>query len=248
MSNVQIAPRTVLGIIPARGGSKGIPRKNIRLLDGKPLIAYTASAAKGSRLLSRTLLTTDDREIVEVGKALGLDVPFLRPAELAEDRTPMIEVVLHAIRWVQNQGERFDAVCLLQPTSPLRNAETIDRCIARLWDRDADSVTSVRPVPHEYNPHWVYFETSDGLLRLSTGEPEPISSRQQLPPAYHHDGGVVVTKTNVLLSRGSLYGARTLGVVSPEQEACDIDTEEQWKSLEQKLKSAHGSLQGMRAG
>ena len=235
----RLARPTVLGLIPARGGSKGIVRKNTRLLAGKPLLAYTASAARKSSFLSRIVLSTDDREIAELGRAEHLDVPFLRPAELAEDSTPMIEVVLHGLRWLEKQGEQYDAVCLLQPTSPLRSAETIDRCISELRARDADCVVSVRPVPAEYNPHWVYFAEADGRLRLSTGESEPIPARQQLPTAFHRDGSVFVAKTQGVLARRSLYGERTIGVISPEAEACDLDTEEQWEALEQRLKSVH---------
>ena len=233
----RVAGHTVLGVIPARGGSKGIARKNIRLLGGKPLLIYTVSAARKSAYLSRLLLSTDDPEIAELGRAEGLDVPFLRPAELALDSTPMVDVVLHCIHWLQGHGEQYDAVCLLQPTSPLRSANTIDRCIAELWARDADCVVSVRPVPTEYNPHWVYFADPDGQLRLSTGEREPIAARQQLPAALHRDGSIFVAKIQGVLARKSLYGERMLGVVSPEAEACDLDTEEQWKLLEQKLKS-----------
>jgi len=228
---------TVLGLIPARGGSKGIGRKNIRLLAGKPLLAYTASAAQQSARLSRVLLSTDDPEIAEIGKSVGLDVPFLRPAGLALDSTPMIDVVLHAIRWEQSHGERYDGICLLQPTSPLRSARTIDRCISRLWEQDADCVISVRPVPPEYNPHWVYLETPEGLLKPSVGDCDPIPARQLLPPAYHRDGSVFAAKTQSVLVHGSLYGRKTVGVLSPEAEACDLDTEEQWEWLEQKLKS-----------
>lgn len=228
---------TVLGVIPARSGSKGIPGKNVRLLGKKPLLAYTASAARKSASLSRLLLSTDDPEIAEVGRAEGLEVPFLRPAELALDSTPMIDVVLHCIHWVQGQGEEYDAVCLLQPTSPLRSAQTIDHCISELWAHDADCVVSVRPVPPEYNPHWVYFADPDGQLCLSTGEGEPIPTRQQLPAAYHRDGSVFVARTHGVLARRSLYGERTIGVVSPEEEACDLDTEEQWELLQQRLKS-----------
>jgi CMP-N-acetylneuraminic acid synthetase len=234
----QTSEPTVLGIVPARGGSKGIIRKNIRVLDGKPLLAYTARAAQQSACLSRVLLSTDDPEIAEFGKAAGLDVPFLRPADLALDSTPMIDVVLHTIRWAQSHGERYDAICLLQPTSPLRSARTIDRCIALLWEREADCVVSVRPVPPEYNPHWVYFETPDGLLKPSIGGSDPIPARQLLPPAYHRDGSVFTAKTQSVLAHGSLYGTKMVGVLSPEDEACDLDTEEQWELLERKLKSA----------
>jgi CMP-N-acetylneuraminic acid synthetase len=187
------------------------------------------------------LLSTDDREIAEIGKALGLEVPFLRPAELALDSTPMIDVILHAIRWVEAHGEHYDALCLLQPTSPLRSAQTIDRCLSLLWERGADTVVSVRPVPSEYNPHWVYFETPSGFLRPSLGDREPIPSRQQLPTAYHRDGSIFAAKTQIVINRDSLYGEKTLGVVSPEEEAFDLDTEEQWQVLEQRLNSAKES-------
>jgi CMP-N,N'-diacetyllegionaminic acid synthase len=238
----QTSKHTILAIVPARGGSKGIPRKNTRILGGKPLLAYTAIAAHESTGLTRVLLSTDDSEIAEIGKSLGLEAPFLRPAELARDSTPMIEVVRHAIQWTENQGEHYDAICLLQPTSPLRSARTIDRCIARLWEGDVDCVVSIRPVPAEYNPHWVYFQTPDGLLKPSLGDSDPIPARQLLPPAYHRDGSVFTAKTQSVLVHGSLYGTRTVGVLSPEDEACDLDTEEQWDALERKLKAARNLL------
>ena len=227
----------VLGIVPARGGSKGIARKNVRVLAGRPLLAYTASAALKSVYLSRILLSTEDAEIANVGRQVGLEAPFVRPPELALDSTPMMDVVLHAVRWVQGHGEEYDAVCLLQPTSPLRRTSMIDRCISLFFAKGVDSVVSVRPVPLEYNPHWVYFEAPDGLLQPSTGQRDPIPTRQLLPPAYHRDGSVFVTRTNILLTQGSLYGTRTLGVVSPDEEAIDLDTEDQWESLERRLQS-----------
>lgn len=233
--NIQEQQRTVLGIVPARGGSKGIAGKNIRILGGKPLLAYTASAALGATRLSRVLLSTDDPEIAVIGKAQGLEVAFLRRPELARDSTPMIEVVLDAVRHVQAAGQQYDAICLLQPTSPLRSSATIDRCISLLWQRDVDSVISTRPVPLEYNPHWVYFETADGLLQPCVMNQAEVPCRQQLPPAYHADGSVFVTRTQSLINRLSLRGERTLGVVSPPEEAVDLDTEDQWQSLERRL-------------
>jgi CMP-N,N'-diacetyllegionaminic acid synthase len=232
--NVQEKQRTVLGIVPARSGSKGIARKNIRILGGKPLLAYTASAALSSTLLSRVLLSTDDPEIAAIGKAEGLEA-FLRPAELALDSTPMIDVILDAIRHVEAAGRHYDAVCLLQPTSPLRSSSTIDRCISLLWQRNVDSVISTRPVPSEYNPHWVYFESPDGFLQPCLIDRAQVPCRQQLPRAYHADGSVFVAMTQTVITQRSLRGARTLGVVSPEQEAVDLDTEEQWQSLERRL-------------
>src|SRR5690606_26912718 len=168
----------VLGLIPARGGSKGIPRKNIRLLCGKPLLQYTVEAALGAVRLTRIILSTDDEEIAEVGRACGVEIPFLRPAELARDDTPTLPVVKHAVQWLETRGEYFDAICLLQPTNPLRRSEDIDNCIDLLERSHADAVVSVAPVPVKYNPHWVYFQGEDGLLHLSTGEAAPIPRRQ----------------------------------------------------------------------
>src|SRR5438477_7168262 len=119
----------VLGLIPARGGSKGVPGKNIRMLGGKPLLQYTAESALRSARLTKTILSTDDDRIAEVGRTCGLEVPFIRPAELAEDSTPTLPVIKHALEWMEDQGMRFDAVCLLQPTSPFRKSSDIDGCI-----------------------------------------------------------------------------------------------------------------------
>src|SRR5438105_3691856 len=132
----------VLGVIPARGGSKGVPRKNTRLLCGKPLLQYTAEAALLSRRLSRVILSTGDDEIAQVGRGCGLDVPFMRPRELAQDDTPMLPVVLHAVLWLEEQGDTYDAVCLLQPTNPLRRAEDIDGAIGLLQQGGADSAVT----------------------------------------------------------------------------------------------------------
>ena len=164
----------VVGLVPARGGSKGIPRKNARLLAGRPLLAYTADAAAQARGLSRVILSTEDPEIAELGRSCGLEVPFVRPAELARDDTPMLPVVEHALRWLEEHGERFDAVCLLQPTHPLRRPEDIDACVALLAEKAAEAVVTVSTVPAEYNPHWVYFRCEDGCIHLATGEAAPI--------------------------------------------------------------------------
>jgi CMP-N,N'-diacetyllegionaminic acid synthase len=233
--HAQAARHAVLGIIPARGGSKGIPRKNIRSMAGMPLLVYTAGAALAATFLSRILLSTDDVEIAAVGRSAGLEVPFLRPAELSQDSTPMVRVVLHAMEWAQSCGLKYEAVCVLQPTSPLRSAATIDRCVALLWERDADSVISVRQIPPEYNPHWAYFESPTGLLEPCVSGAE-ITRRQELPPAYHPDGSVFVAKTEVVMREHSLRGKRMIGAISPENEAADLDTEEQWRDVEQRLK------------
>jgi|GEM_PF-75007 len=213
----------VLGIIPARGGSKGIPRKNLALLCGKPLLQYTAEAALAATTLTRVILSTDDPEIAEVGRRCGLDVPFMRPQELGRDDTPTLPVVQHAVRFLEERGDFYDAICLLQPTNPLRRPEWIDACVRLLFERGADAVVTVLPVPHEYNPHWVYFQREDGTLYLSTGEQEPLPRRQLLPPAFHREGSVYVTRRDVLMERNSLYGESVLGYVLDPEETVNVD-------------------------
>lgn len=221
----------VLGIVPARGGSKGIPGKNVRLLGGKPLLVHTAEAALAARRLSRVVLTTDDEGIAEVGRGCGLEVPFLRPAELAKDDTPTLPVLQHAVAELEKTGDRFDAVCLLQPTSPFRRAGDIDGCIELLETEGLDAVVSVLPVPPEHNPHWVYFRDGDGLLRLATGEDQPIPRRQELPPAFHRDGSVYVTRRDVLMEGNSLYGRR-LGGYLADSRSVNLDTPADWERAE----------------
>ena len=227
-----------LGIIPARGGSKGVPRKNIRLLCGKPLIQYTAEAALASSRLSRVILSTEDEEIAEVGRRCGLEVPFLRPAELARDETPTLPVVQHAVRWIEAEGNRYDVICLLQPTNPLRGADDIDDCIQLLEASGADAVITVLPVPAEFNPHWVYLPDEAGLLRLSTGEADPLPRRQALPAAFHREGSVYVTRRNVLMEENSLYGSRLRGHLMSSNQCINIDTEADWQRAEKILSTS----------
>jgi CMP-N,N'-diacetyllegionaminic acid synthase len=227
-----------LGIIPARGGSKGVPHKNIRMLCGKPLLQYTAEAALAAKSLARVILSTEDKEIAEVGRRCGLEVPFLRPMDLAQDGTPTLPVIQHAVRWVEKQGDRYDVICLLQPTNPLRRPADIDACLAILEQGDLDSVVSVLQVPHECNPHWVYLQSEDGLLRLSTGELTPISRRQDLPVAFRRDGSVYVTRRDVLLEKDSLYGERIAGYAMDPSRHINIDGPQDWQLAETLLGSA----------
>lgn len=226
-----------LGVITARGGSKGIPRKNIKLLAGKPLLYYTATAALEARKLDRVILSTEDEEIERVGMLCGLEVPFLRPASLAQDDTPTLPVLQHAVRLMEERGESFDAVCLLQPTNPLRRAEVIDACVQLLETSAADAVVTMLSVPAEHNPHWVYFQDEDNSLRLSTGEATPIPRRQDLPPAYHREGSVYVTRRDVLMEQNSLYGNRLVGYLMSEEQSVNIDTSKDWARAESLLET-----------
>jgi CMP-N,N'-diacetyllegionaminic acid synthase len=226
-----------LGIVPARGGSKGVPRKNVRPLCGKPLLAYTAEAALAARRLTRIVLSTDDPDIAEVGRRCGLDVPFLRPSELAADDSPTLGLVQHALTYFKDRHVGFDAVCILQPTTPLRPPEYIDGCIALLEESGADAVVTIVPVPPEYNPHWVYFTADDRRIVLSTGESAPIPRRQDLPPAFRREGSVYVTRSEIVLERGSLFGDRLLGYEVDPALSVDINTPSEWACAERMLEA-----------
>jgi CMP-N-acetylneuraminic acid synthetase len=222
----------VVALIPARGGSKGVPGKNLRLLGGRPLVAHTVEHALGARSLHRVVLSTDDARIAEAGREAGAEVPFLRPAELARDETAMIEVVLHALDWLAERGDPVDALCLLQPTTPFRRPDDVDRCVELLAGSGADTVLSLRRIPDEHNPHWAWEMDGSGRVRLATGEAEPISRRQELPVAYHRDGAVYVTRAAVIRRRRSLYGDVVVGYESPDPRWVNIDTEEDWRRAE----------------
>ncbi len=227
----------VLGLIPARGGSKGIRRKNARALAGRPLLAYTVDAGHAATRIDRLVLSTDDPEIAALGQRLGVEVPFERPASLAQDETPMVPVVAHAWRTLEAAGDHFDAVCLLQPTSPMRRARDIDACIALLDRAEVEAAVTVLPVPHEHNPHWVFEPTDDGFLRIATGESEPIPRRQELPPAYHRDGSVYVARRALVLDRETLFSPRLAAHPMDPDRHVNLDTSDDWRRAEALLRS-----------
>jgi CMP-N-acetylneuraminic acid synthetase len=184
------------------------------------------------------VLSTDDEEIAVIGRECKLEVPFMRPPELAVDATPSLLVVKHALEWLGSRGDVFDAVCLLQPTHPFRQPGDIDACITLLGESGADSVVTVLPVPPEHNPHWVFFSGPDGTLRLSTGETTLIPRRQDLPPAFHREGSVYVTRRDVVLKGGSLLGGRVIGYPVDPGKSVNIDTQEDWARAEEMLREA----------
>lgn len=222
----------VLGLITARGGSKGIPGKNIKMLGKQPLLAYVATDAKAASRIDKLIISTDDQEIAKVAEAYGVEVPFIRPAELAQDTTPSIAVVEHAIRFMEAQGEIYDAVCLLQPTSPFKPEGFIDACIERFIQLEADSLISVLEVPHQFNPHWVFEADSEGRLRIATGEEKLIPRRQELPKAYYRDGAVYVFKRDNVLIHSTLVGGSIGYVVSDINYYCNLDTMVDWRDAE----------------
>ncbi len=213
--------KIVLGVIPARGGSKGIPGKNLRTLAGRPLLAYTAAAAAASTCLSRVVLSTDDPAIAEAGRTLGVEVPFMRPSALASDGAPMLPVLLHAVHTLAHAGFHADTVVLLQPTSPLRRAEHIDAAVEMLDATGADAVVSVVEVPHQFNPASVMTLEGDRLHPCTAG---PIAPRRQdKARVYARNGPAVLAVRTRTLEAGSLYGEDTRALVMSPRESLDID-------------------------
>jgi CMP-N,N'-diacetyllegionaminic acid synthase len=213
----------VLGVIPARGGSKSVPRKNIRELAGKPLIAWTIEAAKSSRL-GRVVVSTDDEEIGQTAARWGAEVPFARPAELATDSARAIPVLQHAMQFCQAQGESYDAVMMLQPTSPMRLASDIDAALAKMEaDGECTSVISVVPVG-EFHPARMKHLRDGVLVDPPFCEAYENQPRQELVPMYIRSGAIYLVRADTLMKDGSLKGARCLAQVLPRNRSVNIDS------------------------
>ena len=177
----------VLAVIPARGGSKSIPRKNLADVAGRPLIAYVIDAAHGAKQVDRTIVTTDDPEIAAVAREAGAETPFERPAELGEDGVDLVTVVRHAMLEMDRLGFRAEIVASVQPTSPFLEASDVDAAIEKLQETGADSVASMQAVLHEH-PYWVKKLDGDRVKPFGSGTNESYLQRQDLPPAYIFDG------------------------------------------------------------
>lgn len=213
----------VLGIVTARGGSKGIPRKNIALVAGKPLIAWTALAARASKL-ARVVVSTDDEEIAEVARTWDLDVPFMRPPELAADDTPTIPVLQDVVRKLEASGERYDAIFTLQPTNPLRRASDIDGAIDLLAATGADSVISFVRVGDRHPARMKIVQPDGRVVDPPFAEQFEGQRRQDLPQLWLREGSVYLTRRDVLVEHGSLRGDDCRAWEMPEERACNVDT------------------------
>lgn len=220
-----MSDQEVLAVVPARGGSKSIEKKNIVDLAGRPLVEYTFDAAVDSSTIDRTVLSTDDDEIASVGHEYdGVEVPFMRPDELAQDDSPTIPVIQHAVRYLREEEEYDpDIVLILQPTSPLRRATDIDEAIETLREHDADSVVSVIEVPHEYNPYSV-MEVEGGELVHFCEEGGQYNRRQDKPTFYARNGAAVYAiTTRTLMEESSLYGDHCRPYLMERRRSVDID-------------------------
>ena len=214
----------VLAIVTARGGSKGIPKKNIFPLLGRPLLAYTAEAALAAKGLTRVVLSTDDEEVADVGRRLGLEVPFLRPAHLAKDCTPHVPVLQHAVREVERTEQPYEAILTLQPTNPLRMAEDIDGSIALLEKTSADSVISFVAVGDKHPARMKQIDAGGWVVDPPFAEAFEGQPRQQLPRLYLRDGSIYLTRRAILMEQNSLKGKNCRAWIMPEERACNIDT------------------------
>ena len=224
--------KLILAVITARGGSKGIPGKNIKLLGGKPLLAYSIEAAKKSKLITHTIVSTDAPEIAEVAKKFGADVPFLRPKELAEDKTPHLPVMKHAIEFMEKKlGVTFDYAVILQPTAPFRLSEDIDGTIAKIIETGADSAVSLVAVDGAYHPIKMKKLEGDKVLPYCIPEPEGLR-HQDFPKVYKRSSAVYAMRRDLLMKDNRLYGAHIVGYIVPTERSIDIDTPLEWLKAE----------------
>lgn len=226
----------ILGVITARGGSKGIPGKNIKILGGKPLIVWTIDAAKKSKLIIHLIVSTDDKKIAEVAKKYGANVPFIRPAELAQDNTPHLPVMRHAIKFMEDKlGIIFDYAVILQPTSPFRTPEDIDKTLQKLIETGADSAVSLVEFEKSAHPMKAKKLEGDRVLAYCMEEPEGIR-RQDIPIAYKRSGDVYAMRRDLIMKNNRLYGDYVVGYIVPKERAVDLDEPFDWIRLEYMLK------------
>jgi len=217
--------KRVLGVIPARGGSKGVPRKNLRDVRGKPLIAWAIEEGLKSAYIDRLILSSEDDEIMRVARLHGCDVPFRRPAELAQDSSPGIDPVLHAIRELPG----YDYVALLQPTSPLRVVEDIDGCIETCVRSGSPACVSISRC--QQHPFLMYYTDAAGRLAPVLPAASGFYRRQDYPDVFLLNGAVYVAEVTWLLENKSFVGKDTLGYEMPPERSIDIDTEADLRAL-----------------
>ncbi len=239
----------VLAVIPARGGSKGVPRKNVRQVCGKPLITYTIEAALAAAdVIDRVIVSTDDQETADIASAAGADVPFLRPAELSGDRVPMVPALQHAVRFAEeDEGVRYAWVCLLQPTVPFRTANDIREALVLGRRGLCDSVISVVQV---FAVHPMLMKRIDGDRLLPYCVPEPEGTRRQDydPPAFMRNGAIYLTRRDVLMERGSIWGDVIRPIVMPPERSVGVDSELDMKLVELMMAELKSEFRRQEAG
>ncbi len=236
MTDQKIDAPFVLGMINARGGSKGVPRKNIRMLGDKPLIAWSIDVAKQVPAISRCIISTEDQEIADVAREYGGDIPFMRPAELATDTSIQLDTIIYNTKKMEEMlGHHVDAVVLMQPTQPFRTPEDVVGCIDLLFKTNADSVITIAPNKHHPFGLWQDKENGQGLrMFLEEGQAQQKGfNRQAMPDLYMRTGAVYVIRRDVLVDQGSLYGDHVEGyVVDHARSWINIDDEHDFKMAE----------------
>ncbi len=217
----------ILAIIPARGGSKGVPRKNIVPLGGQPLIYHTIKVAQACKLLDRVILSSEDEEIIEVAKGLGVEVPFVRPMDLALDHVSDRPVMQHAVETLETtENYSPDYIIILKPTIPFRSLEDIENVVNKLKENKSDSVRTVTKSEGVYHPYWMFTLDEDGVAQPMIPDKtiDKYYRRQLLPPVYRLNGVVDGMSRDVLMNHSKLYGDKMALVEVPENRAIDIDT------------------------
>jgi len=215
--------KTILGLIPARGGSKGLPRKNIKPLLGKPLIAWTIEQALASKYLDILIVSTEDKEIADISKKYGAEISFMRPKELAKDNAKGIDVVLHVIDWLKENDKRkqYDLLMLLQSTSPLRTKEDIDKAIELLFLKEAKAIVSVCEVDH--HPLWANTLPENGCMKNFIRKEIMNKNRQELPVYYRLNGAIYLAYCDYIREQKSFLGSETFAYIMPKERSIDID-------------------------
>lgn len=222
--------KKILGLIPARGGSKGLPKKNILPLAGKPLIAWTIEQIKRSKYTDSFIVSTDDEEIASVSRKYGCEVPFIRPHEIATDSAKGIEVVFHALNWFESREQKFDILILLQPTSPLRKIEDIDNSIEMLFEKNAKAIVSVCKTEH--HPLWSSILPPDGSMKDFLNQNIKNKNRQELPKYYRLNGAIYLSYCDYLKKSKSFLGEQTFAYIMPQERSIDIDSSLDFKFAE----------------
>lgn len=237
--NTQVRPvqgKRVLALITARGGSKGLPRKNVLLAAGKPLVAWTVDAAISAECVERVVLSSDDHEIIDAARSAGCDVPFCRPAHLASDVATSIDVVLHAL----DQLPGYEYVVLLQPTSPLRTAADIDAAFELMIESGAPSCVSVCDV--DQSPYWMYKMAAGNKLERLLSEVDRVTRRQDLPPMYVLNGAIYIAHIDWLRANKSFVGVETVAYLMPKKRSLDIDTAQDFELFRSMIEGERYSL------
>ena len=221
----------ILALILARGGSKGIPRKNIKELSGKPLIAYTIEAARNSKYIDRIVVSTDDKEIANVAKKFGAEVPFMRPGELATDKASSNDAIFHALKWLKKYEKyKPDYFLNLQATSPLRNESDVDKAIEKFINNNADSLISV--TKSDKTPHWMRTINENGFLKPLVKTEKSYTRRQDLPDVFELNGAIYMMKTHEFMKNKSFNNGSVLPYIMDNLSSIDIDNLLDWKFAE----------------